>query len=161
MIIRRWSVSAAIIVVLTAALLALLHFDTPDVHAKPVVDTGSYGSGALGSYQKNDRVIASGSEVRHVVASDGIVLFGDSIAVQDGAALGRLLEQQLGTSFAQYSWAGQPTSAAVDELAAWAKAYGLPRRIVMAVGSNDIFDPAAFGAQVERALRIAGPRRTV
>ncbi|MGZ0150396.1 hypothetical protein ACXJJ3_25285 [Kribbella sp. WER1] len=161
MIIKRWSVSAAIIIVLTAALLALLHFETPAAHAKPVVDTGSYGSGALGSYQKNDRVIASGAEVRHVVASDGIVLFGDSIAVQDGAALGKLLQQQLGTSFAQYSWAGQPTSAAVDEMAAWVKAYGLPRRIVMAVGSNDIFDPSAFGAQVERALRIAGPKRTV
>ncbi|WP_427887981.1 hypothetical protein ACQHIV_33265 [Kribbella sp. GL6] len=161
MFIKRWSVSAAIIVVLTATLLALLHFETPAAHAKPVVDTGSYGSGALGSYQNNNRVIASGAEVRHVVTSDGIILFGDSIAVQDGAALGRLLEQRLGTSFAQYSWAGQPTSAAVDELAAWAKAYGLPRRIVMAVGSNDIFDPAAFGAQVERALKIAGPQRTV
>jgi hypothetical protein len=31
----------------------------------------------------------------------------------------------------------------------------------MAVGSNDIFDPPVFAAQVERALRIAGPDRTV
>lgn len=164
MFIKRWSTSAAIIVVLTAFLLALLHLEAPTAHAKsavPVVNSGAYGSGALGSWQANNRVISSSAEVRHVVASDGVLLFGDSIAVQDGAALGRLLGQQLGTSFAQYSWAGQPTSAAVDGMAAWAGEYGLPRRIVMAVGSNDIFDPPAFAAQVERALRIAGPQRTV
>lgn len=164
MFIKRWSTSAAIIVVLTASLLALLHLEAPTAHAKaaaPVVSSGTYGSGALGSWQANSRVISSSAEVRHVVASDGVVLFGDSIAVQDGAALGRLLGQQLGTSFAQYSWAGQPTSAAVDAMAAWAREYGLPRRIVMAVGSNDIFDPPAFAAQVERALQLAGPERTV
>lgn len=157
MVIRRWSISAAIIAGLTAVLLTLVHFETPAAHAKAVIYTGSYGSGTLGSWQGDDHVISSSAEVRHVVASDGVLLFGDSIAVQDGAALGR----ELGTSFAQYSWAGQPTSAAVDELAAWSRTYGLSRRIVMAVGSNDIFDPPVFGAQVERALRIAGPKRTV
>jgi hypothetical protein len=106
-------------------------------------------------------VISSGAHVRHVVSTNGVVLFGDSIAVQDGEALGRLLGQQLGTTFAEYSWSGQPTSAAVDAMASWARAYGLPKRIVMAVGSNDIFDPPAFAAQVERALRIAGSGRTV
>ncbi|WP_238153000.1 hypothetical protein [Kribbella speibonae] len=164
MFIKRWSTSAAVIVALTAFLLALLHLEAPSAHAKaaaPVVNSGAYGSGALGSWQANNRVISSSAEVRHVVASDGVVLFGDSIAVQDGAALGRLLGQQLGTSFAQYSWAGQPTSAAVDALEQWSRSYGLPRRIVMAVGSNDIFDPPAFAAQVERALRIAGPQRSV
>jgi hypothetical protein len=168
MVIKRWSVSAALIVVLTAFLLALLHLEAPAAHAKvaapavnPVVNSGSYGSGALGSWQGNDRVISDSAAVRETVKNNGVVLFGDSIAVQDGAALGKLLGQQLHTSFAEYSWAGQPTSAAVDAMAVWAREYGLPRRIVMAVGSNDIFDPPAFAAQVERALRIAGPQRTV
>lgn len=31
----------------------------------------------------------------------------------------------------------------------------------MAVGTNDIFDPPAFAAQVERAMKLAGPDRTV
>ncbi|MFD3402549.1 hypothetical protein ACFWUU_17830 [Kribbella sp. NPDC058693] len=162
--IRGWSTSAAIIVVLTAFLLALLHFDAPAAHAKTTtsaISTGSYGSGTLGSWQGNNRVISSGAHVRHVVSTNGVVLFGDSIAVQDGEALGRLLGQQLGTTFAEYSWSGQPTSAAVDAMASWAHTYGLPKRIVMAVGSNDIFDPPAFAGQVERALRIAGPGRTV
>jgi hypothetical protein len=167
MFIKRWSASAAVVAILTAGFLALLHLEAPAAHAKaaaPVVssgDSGDYGSGTLGSWQANNRVISSAAELRHVVATNGIALFGDSIAVQDGAALGRLLGQQLGTSFAQYSWAGQPTSAAVDAMDTWAREYGLPRRIVMAVGSNDIFDPPAFAAQVERALRIAGPQRVV
>ncbi|MFF0339701.1 hypothetical protein [Kribbella sp. NPDC004875] len=173
-IIRGWSTSAAVIVVLTVVLLALLHFEAPKSHAKATtsntgtsntgtsnISTGSYGSGTLGSWTTNNRAISSAAEVRRAVATDGVVLFGDSIAVQDGGALGRLLGRQLGTSFAEYTWAGQPTASAVGELAAWARTYGLPRRIVMAVGSNDIFDPPGFAAQVERALRIAGPRRTV
>jgi hypothetical protein len=163
--IRGWWTSAAIVVVLTAFLLTLLHFDGPAAHATKATSaaagTGSYGSGTLGSWQGNNRVISSGAHVRHVVSTNGVVLFGDSISVQDGEALGRLLGQQLGTTFAEYSWSGQPTSAAVDAMASWARAYGLPKRIVMAVGSNDIFDPPAFAAQVERALRIAGSGRTV
>jgi hypothetical protein len=155
-----------IIAVLTAVLFSLLRVDSSPAHAKastppaPRTDSG-YGSGVLGSWDHNQRVITGAPHVRHVVATDGVVLFGDSIAVQDGTALGQLLEQRLGTSFAQYSWAGQPTSAAVDAMATWARLYGLPHRIVMAVGTNDIFDPPAFAAQVQRALQIAGPNRTV
>jgi len=162
---RSRATSAVIIVVLSATLLVLIHFASPTAHAKaaatPAASTGVYGSGTLGHWQANTKVISSAAHVRRVVATDGVVLFGDSIAVQDGEALGRLLAQRTGASFAEYSWAGQPTSAAVDAMAAWARAYGLPHRIVMAVGSNDIFDPPGFTAQVDRALRIAGPSRTV
>jgi len=162
---RGGATSAVIVAVLTATLLVLIHLESPTAPAKaaaaPATSIGGYGSGTIGSWRSNAKVISSGAHVRHVVATDGVLLFGDSIAVQDGEALGRLLAQRTGASFAEYSWAGQPTSAAVDAMAAWARAYGLPHRIVMAVGSNDIFDPPAFTAQVDRALRIAGPSRTV
>ena len=161
---RGGATSAIIIAVLAATLLTLLHFDSPKAHAKtatPAASTGGYGSGTLGPWQTRDKVITTPPQVRNVVATNGVVLFGDSIAVQDGEALGRLLQQRLSTSFAEHSWAGQPTSAAVDAMAAWASSYGLPHRIVMAVGSNDIFNPAAFTAQVDRAMKIAGPDRTV
>jgi hypothetical protein len=154
-----------IIVILFVTLLALIHLETPTAHAKSsapaVTDTGPYGSGTLGPWQDHARAISSAAQVRHVVATDGVVLFGDSIAVQDGGALGRLLARRAGTTFAEHSWAGEPTSAAVDAMAIWAEEFGLPHRIVMAVGSNDIFDPPAFTAQVDRALRIAGPSRTI
>jgi hypothetical protein len=161
---RTGATSAFIIAVLTATLLTLLHLESPKAHAKaatPAASTDGYGSGTLGSWQANDKVISSPNHIRQVVATNGVVLFGDSIAVQDGAALGRLLQQRLRTTFAEHSWSGQPTSAAVDAMAAWARAYGLPHRIVMAVGSNDIFDPAAFTAQVDRAMKLAGPDRVV
>jgi hypothetical protein len=163
-----WSsaTSAVIVVVLLVSLLALVHVETStaSAHAKtgdPEISTGAFGSGSLGPWRAHAKVISSAAHIRHVVASDGVVLFGDSIAVQDGAALGRLLAQRTGASLAEHSWSGEPTSAAVDALADWAREFGLPHRIVMAVGSNDIFDPAAFTAQVDRAMRIAGSGRTV
>ncbi|MEU4606616.1 hypothetical protein AB0F43_26790 [Kribbella sp. NPDC023972] len=157
--------SAVILVVLVATLLTLIHLETTTAHAKnsapAPTSTGRYGSGTLGPWQAHTKVISSAAQIRHVVATDGVVLFGDSIAVQDGDALGRLLARRAGTTFAEHSWSGEPTSAAVDAMAIWAQQFGLPHRIVMAVGSNDIFDPPAFTAQVDRALRIAGPSRTV
>jgi hypothetical protein len=158
--------SAVIIAVLLVVLLALIHVETPtaSAHAKAgdaAIAPGGFGSGTLGPWQAHAKVISSAAHIRHVVAADGVVLFGDSIAVQDGAALGRLLARRTGVSLAEHSWSGEPTSAAVDALAVWAREFGLPPRIVMAVGSNDIFDPAAFTAQVDRAMRIAGPGRTV
>jgi len=88
-------------------------------------------------------------------------MFGDSIAVQDGPALEKLVAAQTGTPVAVHDWSGQPASAAVDALAEWSRKYGLPDRIVMAVGTNDIFEPSAFATEVEQAMKIAGPKRTV
>ncbi|MEV0283928.1 MULTISPECIES: hypothetical protein [unclassified Kribbella] len=156
----RTATSAALIAALVAALLTFIHLEAPTAHAKDT-GTGRYGSGTLGPWQAHAKVISSAAQIRHVVATDGVDLFGDSIAVQDGGALGHLLAQRDGTTFAEHSWSGEPASAAVDALAVWKQQFGLPHRIVMAVGSNDIFDPPAFAAQVDRALQLAGPSRTV
>lgn len=122
---------------------------------------GRYGSGTLGPWQSLLRRITPDDEIRDVLTFNGVFMFGDSIAVQDETGLERLLAATTGDSIAVHNWSGQPTSAAVDALEDWSKNYGLPDRIVMAVGTNDIFDPPAFGAQVERAMEIAGPKRTV
>ena len=50
---------------------------------------------------------------------------------------------------------------AVDALDTWAQDYGLPHRILMSVGSNDIFTPPAVAAQVDRTMQIVGHERTV
>jgi hypothetical protein len=86
-------------------------------------------------------------------------MFGDSIGVQDGPALARQLAQ-LGIMTAVHNWAGRPVTPAVDALNTWAQDYGLPHRILMSVGSNDIFTPPAVAAQVDRTMRIVGPERT-
>jgi lysophospholipase L1-like esterase len=123
--------------------------------------TGPFGSGTLHPWEGLARRVSSDDEVRDALMYNGVFMFGDSIAVQDGQALERLLANRTGDSLAVYDWSGQPTSAAVDALADWEQRFGLPDRIVMTVGSNDIFDPPGFGAQVERAMHIAGPSRTV
>jgi hypothetical protein len=125
------------------------------------VSADTYGSGDLGPWADLDYSISTDAQIRKVIAEDGVFLFGDSIAVQDGNALARRLINVTGKALAMHNWAGQPTEAAVDALQAWKTKYGLPGRIVMAVGSNDIFKPPAFGPQVDRALRIIGPARKV
>lgn len=130
-------------------------------YSVPTKGPGRYGSGTLGPWQDLIRRISPEDQIRDTLTFDGIFLFGDSIAVQDSAALERRLADSTGDSIAFHDWSGQPTSAAVDALEEWSRNYGLPRRIVMAVGTNDIFDPPAFAAQVERAMKLAGPDRTV
>ncbi|WBQ08593.1 hypothetical protein [Kribbella sp. CA-293567] len=125
------------------------------------VSADTYGSGELGPWDRLNRLVSSDDQVRRVLAGDGVFMFGDSIGVQDGNALALRLTKLTGSALAVHNWSGQPAAAAVDALEAWSAKYGLPRRIVMAVGTNDIFKPPAFGPQVDRALRIAGPARTV
>lgn len=142
---------------LLAAVAAIAAIITT-AHRPPADD---HGSGPLGRWDELSSQIAREDEIRDVLMAGGVFLFGDSIAVQDGAALERLLLNRSGDPIAMHNWSGRPTGAAVDALDKWAHHYGLPQRIVMAVGSNDIFDPPAFAAQVDRAMRIAGPDRTV
>ncbi|GAA3139051.1 hypothetical protein JOF29_000274 [Kribbella aluminosa] len=130
-------------------------------YSVPTRGGGPYGSGTLGPWQGLLHRISSEDQIRDVLAFDGVFMFGDSIAVQDSSALEQLLADRGADPIAVHDWSGQPASAAVDALEDWSRSYGLPQRIVMAVGTNDIFDPPAFTEQVERAIRIAGPNRTV
>jgi len=122
---------------------------------------GLYGSGTLGSWTNGTRAISTATQIRRVVQTNGVYMFGDSIAFQDGKALATRLLGRDGSQLAVHSWSGRPTSGAVDALAEWASSYGLPRRIVMATGTNDIFDPPKFAAQVERAMSVVGQNRTM
>ncbi|MEV0288530.1 MULTISPECIES: hypothetical protein [unclassified Kribbella] len=120
-----------------------------------------YGSGMLGDWTILSRAISSTATIAYVRDHDGVYMFGDSIAVQDGKALATKLMSRTGSSLAVHNWSGRPTAPAVDALENWAVKYGLPRRILMATGTNDIFNPPVFAAQVDRAMKIAGPNRTV
>ncbi|MEV4262499.1 hypothetical protein [Kribbella sp. NPDC049584] len=123
--------------------------------------TDLYGSGALGDWTILSRSISATATITYVRDHDGVCMFGDSIAVQDGKALATRLLSTTGASLAVHNWSGRPTAPAVDALENWAIKYGLPRRILMATGTNDIFNPPVFAAQVDRAMRIVGPNRKV
>ncbi|MEU4606927.1 hypothetical protein AB0F43_28430 [Kribbella sp. NPDC023972] len=120
-----------------------------------------YGSGDLGNWQISSKAIASESTIKYVLARDGVFMFGDSISIQDGRALATRLAGRTGDPLAVNNWSGRPTQPTVDALAQWATLYGLPRRILMAIGSNDIFTPPVFAAQADRTMDIVGPNRTV
>jgi hypothetical protein len=120
-----------------------------------------YGSGALGPWENLSKAISTITQIRPVLDTDGLFMFGDSIAVQDGYALALRLRDRTGDLIAVHNWSGRPTTPAVDALAGWAQTYGLPSRILMATGSNDIFTPPVFAAQVDRTMSIVGPTRTV
>ena len=122
---------------------------------------GLYGSGTLGSWANATRAISTVEQIQRVRETNGVYMFGDSISVQDGKALAiRLLNRDC-SQMAVHNWSSRPTSGAVDALQQWASTYGLPRRILMASGSNDIFDPPKFAAQIDRAMGIVGPNRTL
>jgi len=122
---------------------------------------GPYGSGDLGAWENMSRAISTEAQIKRVVDTNGVYMFGDSIAVQDGKALAIRLLNRDGSQLAVHNWSGRPTSGAVDALLKWATSYGMPRRILMASGTNDIFDPTKFAAQVDRAMSIVGPSRTM
>ncbi|TDD19526.1 hypothetical protein E1218_23910 [Kribbella turkmenica] len=121
----------------------------------------SYGSGELLNWTTSSRALTGEAAVQAVVARDGVFMFGDSIAVQDGKALATRLKDRTGDIMAVHNWSGRPTTPAVDALQEWATKYGMPRRILMATGTNDIFNPPVLAAQIERTMKIAGPNRTV
>ncbi|NEA33765.1 hypothetical protein G3I17_19135 [Streptomyces sp. SID13031] len=123
--------------------------------------TGPYGSGDLGSWQTLTKAESGEAIIRNVLAKDGVFMFGDSIAVQDGKSLAIRLAGRTGDALAVHNWSGRPTVPAVDALQKWAEIYGLPRRILMATGTYDIFNPPIFAAQVDRTMSIAGPDRVV
>jgi hypothetical protein len=125
-----------------------------------MASTGDYGSGTLSAWELLGCAISPEAQIRKTRETDGVFMFGDSIGVQDGPALARQLTQ-LGINVAVHNWAGRPVTPAVDALDTWAQEYGLPHRILMSVGSNDIFTPPAVAAQVDRTMQIVGDERTV
>src|SRR5665647_3141791 len=126
--------------------------------AVPPADTGRYGSGTLDSWAGYSERISTPQIIRAVVAQDGILAFGDSIGVSTFADLaGRLYSS--GTRLAMNAKSGRPTAPTVDILSRWATIYHLPTRILMAVGTNDIFNPPAFlfGIRARGIIKPDGP----
>lgn len=125
-----------------------------------LASTGGYGSGVLGAWERQAKAISNEAQIRVTRDTDGVFMFGDSLGMQDGPSLAKQLSA-LGINIAVHNWAGRPVTPAVDALHTWARDYGLPHRILMSVGSNDIFTPPALAAQVERVMGIVGDERTV
>ena len=132
-------------------------------HAPPVPDgaprtrsSSGSGSGVLGPYAGNPVVAvdacSSGRPGRRVS------IIGDSITVRSFDQTVRRLAA-VGADVCANAQAARPTAPSVDALL-------VPPMVdadvwVVATGSNDIFDPAAFPAQVARVLHAAQGRPVV
>jgi len=119
-----------------------------------------YGSGALGPWQDWGCSISPPPIIKQVLAADGVFMFGDSISVSTARELAELLLPS-GTLLAVNNWSGRPTAPSVNACLAWIRTYGAPRRILMATGTDDIFDPTVMAAQIDRLMAAAGPGRSV
>lgn len=130
---------------------------------------GPYGSGVLGdwsglshglycfqpsgsavkttAYTRATKAGAVKSSVAMACSGEDIRIYGDSITFGGKSALAVELNN-LGYTLFVDAWSGRPTTPAVDALVAetW-----LPNDVIMAVGTNDMFNPTVMGAQVQRA----------
>ncbi|GAA0956865.1 hypothetical protein GCM10009554_66870 [Kribbella koreensis] len=126
----------------------------------PVASVG-FGSGVPADWRKYPRLISGRTQIERVVRMDGVFMFGDSLGVAGGPVLAERLVARTHDTVAMDAWSGRPTAPAADVLTHWARTYGLPGRILMETGSNDIFNPPVFAAQIERVMQIVGRTRTV
>lgn len=99
----------------------------------------NYGSGALGNYDGLSKA---------TVGTGSTLLVGDSITARCNA---KYVAKAPGT--AVRFWSGSPTSAAVDYVLSLPTP---PKRVIMATGTNDLFNPPAIAAQIVR-LKAALP----
>ncbi len=126
---------------------------------KPARD---YGSGFLGDYGKLSRVTASKKQFRAAAASDnGCLIIGDSIASMSKDVLVADLARRHSGVCAWDTWSGRPTEGTANALADIKAAHGLPPTIIVMSGSNDIFNPPLFAAQVRRVLAVSEGSRVI
>lgn len=113
-----------------------------------------YGSGQIGDWQSNTPTSSNTAQFANVVDNNGILIVGDSIANITDYEFATRMNQQHGLPTAVHNWPGRPTEPAADWIVA--NAYRIPDRgIVVASGSNDVFNPAAWWQQVNRVMAAA------
>lgn len=119
-------------------------------------DPFDFGSGRLDDWCNNP---VTTSKDKEIVSAD-IWLLGDSIAAQAYPDL----RDRLGAHrvcVATNSQGARPTQPTVDVLEQWLAKFPAPRLVVMACGSNDIFDPRPVAAQIDRTMRMVGTQAPV
>ena len=113
----------------------------------PARATLDYGSGKAGG--------ATGTPVLSTVpytAVSDVLIVGDSITVANYKALAAQLP---GVRLAVNARSGRGTVDAVNQVLAMPY---VPPRVIMAVGSNDVFDPPVMAAQIARLRSALEPR---
>lgn len=103
--------------------------------------------GGVTSYTRATKTGNALSSAAMACPGEDIRIYGDSITFGGKSALGAELTG-LGYTLYVDAWSGRPTTPAVDALLAETV---LPNIVIMATGTNDIFNPTVMGAQIQRA----------
>jgi hypothetical protein len=108
----------------------------------------NYGSGYLSGWSNLQRVSYGSFNTADVG------MFGDSITVGGWSTLNDLI-RGMGKTLAVNAQSGRPTTPAVDILETWLKAGNkVPKVLLFAKGSNDIFNPVAIAGQIARVKAL-------
>ncbi|MBW3084053.1 hypothetical protein KEM60_00236 [Austwickia sp. TVS 96-490-7B] len=121
-----------------------------------------FGSGFHGDYGVYRRETSAPEQLRAAAAaSNGCLIVGDSMATFVVKDMVEQLRVDPGVECAYDTWPGRPTEGTANALLDIGRRYGLPRRVVVFSGSNDIFNPPLFAPQMDRLLRGVGTGREV
>lgn len=116
-----------------------------------------YGSGALGDWRAATPSVSTPT----TIATAPVWQFGDSIARATQRDLAEQLLADRGQTLAVHNHSGRPTAPAVDALEQWLCGNDPAPQIIMATGSNDIFDPTVMAAQIDRTMALVAGRAQV
>lgn len=117
-------------------------------------DRAPYGSGVHGGWLDKTPSVSTPDQFRKVAEQNGVLILGDSIARLTSNEFAQRVWDEHGLPTAVYNWPSRPTYPVAD----WVEEYAhrIPDRgIVIASGSNDIFNPAKWWRQVQRILDVA------
>lgn len=107
-------------------------------------------SGSLGDYTNNGSKTSTDATFISA-ATNGVWMFGDSITVADSKDFATRLSAAGGGYTAVYCQGGAPTRHVLDFAVAKKNQLSLqPQIIVMAAGTNDIFNPEIMTSQIQR-----------
>ncbi|MEP7161679.1 MAG: GDSL-type esterase/lipase family protein [Dermatophilaceae bacterium] len=121
-----------------------------------------YGSGYHGDYGRFTRQTSPEADLLAAVAStNGCLIIGDSIASSVVSDLVADLRETLGATCVYDAWPGRATEGTANALLDLKRRYGLPRRVIVMSGTNDIFNPPLFEPQMDRIVHGIGPAHEI
>lgn len=145
----RRTVSALLTTAVLAVAPALAPAKAEVAISTPIAPRVNYGSGYWGG------VVGGPVETGNIQTAD-VALYGDSIASRCGAYLRTALAAK-GKTLYTYTWSGQNTKGLFD---AALSALRQPPTVIMAAGTNDVFQPPLVGPQIAKAKSYAAEAGT-
>lgn len=137
--------------------LTAQEYGDPDAVIIRVPDR-DYGSGYHGDYGAYRRETSPQDQLRAAAtATNGCLIIGDSIATFVVRDLVEDLRRTLGDTCVYDTWPGRATEGTANALLDIKRRAGLPPRIIVMSGTNDIFNPPLFESQMNRLIDGVGP----